>query len=151
MIGMLVATASVFGQHEKAPKHDSDNIYFSNKVNGTMEEVYQKVVDALKAEKFGVITEVDMAKTLKEKIDVDIMPYRILGVCNPGSAYEALQAEPNIGVFLPCKVILKQVDENTVEVVSANPAMMMNMLENEKLNKTADDVSAKLEKVIQGL
>ncbi|MCB2220444.1 MAG: DUF302 domain-containing protein [Bacteroidetes bacterium] len=148
---MLVATASVFGQTEKAPKHNNDKIYFSKQVNGTMEEVYQKVVDALKTEKFGVITEVDMAKTLKEKIDVDIMPYRILGVCNPGSAYEALKAEPNIGVFLPCKVILKQMDENTIEVVAANPEMMMKMLDNKNLDKTAREVSTKLAKVIHGL
>ncbi len=151
IVMMMATTMTAFGQTEKAPKHSKDDMFFSKKVNGTMNEVYQKVVDALKAEKFGVITEVDMAKTLKEKIDVDIMPYKILGVCNPGSAYEALQAEPNIGVFLPCKVILKQVDKNTVEVVSANPEMMMQMLDNKKLDKTAREVSMKLKKVIFAL
>jgi len=144
---MFTSTA----QNDGADNASQNDIYFSKKVNGTIDEVYQKVVRALKTEKFGVITEVDMAKTLKEKIDVDMMPYKILGVCNPGSAYEALQAEPNIGVFLPCKVILKQVDENIVEVVSANPEMMMKMLGNEKLDKTAKEVSEKLKAVIMNI
>ena len=148
---MIAGMITAKGQSEIAPVHNSETIYFTKKVNGTMEEVYQQVVDALKVEKFAVITEVDMAKTLKEKLDVDIKPYRILGVCNSGSAYEALQAEPNIGVFLPCKVILKQLDDITVEVVSANPEALMKMLGNDKLDITAKEVAAKLEKVILGL
>ncbi|MBN2175602.1 MAG: DUF302 domain-containing protein [Bacteroidales bacterium] len=151
IVMMLGATVTAFGQSEKAPKDSKIQIYITKQVNGSMEEVHQKVVDALKVEKFGVITEVDMAKILNEKLDVDVKPYKILGVCNPGSAYEALQAEPNIGVFLPCKVILKQIDEKTVEVVSANPEMMMGILENEKLNETARNVALKLEQVINGL
>ncbi len=148
---ILAVVLSVNAQNGRDVKGPQKNIYISKQVEGTMDEVYEKVVQALKEHKFGVITEVDMAKTLKEKIDVDIMPYKILGVCNPGSAYEALQAEPNIGVFLPCKVILKQLDENTVEVVSANPEMMMQMLENRKLDNIAKEVSTKLEKVVLSL
>ena len=148
---MFAATSTLIGQNEAAPMHNANDIYISKQVNGTMDEVYHKVVEALKAEKFGVITEVDMAKTLKSKIDVDIEPYMILGVCHAGSAYKALQAEPNSGVFLPCKVILKQLKEGTIEVVAANPEMMMKMLGNEKLDETAGEVADKLSKVIKSL
>ena len=156
-IGMIMTAFSLQAQNgreasmESNGRNESPGFFFSKEVAGTMQEVNELVVKALKAEKFGVITEIDMAKTLKEKIDVDMNPYIILGVCNPGFAYEAIQAEPNIGVFLPCKVILKQLDENRVEVVSINPEAMMKMLGNEKLNKTATEVGEKLEKVIMSL
>ena len=142
--GMLASNA----QNEVVTSQNEKDLFFTKQVKGSMEEVYQKVVEALKVEKFGVITEIDMAKTLNEKLGVEMKPYKILGVCNPGFAYEAITAEPNIGVFLPCKVILKQLDENTIEVVSINPESMMKLLENEKLNETAESVARKLEKVI---
>jgi uncharacterized protein (DUF302 family) len=147
MAGLLTTNAQnevITGQNEK-------DLFFTKQVKGTMEEVYHKVVEALKVGKFGVITEIDMAKTLNEKLGVEMKPYKILGVCNPGYAYEAIKAEPNIGVFLPCKVILKQLDENTIEVVSVDPEKMMKMLGNEKLDETAKSVGKELEKVILGL
>ncbi len=148
MLLMIAGLLTANAQNEVITGKNQKDLFFTKQVKGSMEEVYQKVVDALKIEKFGVITEIDMAKTLNEKLGVDMKPYKILGVCNPGFAYEAIQAEPNIGVFLPCKVILKQLDENTIEVVSINPESMMKMLENEKLNETAESVGKKLEKVI---
>jgi len=148
---MVAGVMSVNAQNEIMDNQQKSELFFSKQVQGSMEEVYQRVVEALKVEKFGVITEIDMAKTLNEKLGVEMKPYKILGVCNPGFAYEAIQAEPNIGVFLPCKVILKQLDENTIEVVSMNPETMMKMLENEKLDKTAKSVGQKLEKVVLGL
>ena len=157
VVVMIMAAFSLQAQNGREPSiesnksNESSGLFFSKEVSGTMQEVNKLVVKALKAEKFGVITEIDMAKTLKEKIDVDMEPYIILGVCNPGYAHEALLAEPNIGVFLPCKVILKQKNENTVEVVSVNPEAMMRMMGNDKLNKTAKEVGKKLEKVIMGL
>lgn len=135
-------------QSEVITVKNEKDLFFTKQVKGSMEEVYQQVVEALKVEKFGVITEIDMAKTLNEKLGVEMKPYKILGVCNPGFAYEAIQAEPNIGVFLPCKVVLRQLDENTIEVVSVNPEAMMKMLENERLDATAESVGKKLEKVI---
>ncbi len=151
IILMVAGVMSVNAQNEIMDNQQKSELFFSKQVQGSMEEVYQRVVEALKVEKFGVITEIDMAKTLNEKLGVEMKPYKILGVCNPGFAYEAIQAEPNIGVFLPCKVILKQLDENTIEVVSMNPETMMKMLENEKLDKTAKSVGQKLEKVVLGL
>lgn len=145
---MITCLMSVNAQDEKKDSYPQGEFFFSKQVAGSMDEVYHRVVDALKVEKFGVITEIDMAKTLNEKLGVEMKPYKILGVCNPGFAYEAIQAEPNIGVFLPCKVILKQLDEKTIEVVSVNPESMMKMLQNEGLDATAESVGKKLEKVI---
>lgn len=130
---------------------DKESMYFTASVEGTIETVEPTLRSELEKEKFGVITEIDMAKTLKEKIDADIMPYKILGVCNAKFAYKAMQAEENIGVFLPCKVILKQVDKNTVEVVAVNPVSMMKMIGNKDLDGTADEVGIKLEMVIKRL
>ena len=148
IILLIAGAMSVNAQSESTVSQTGKDLFFSKQVEGTMDEVYQRVVEALKAENFGVITEIDMAKTLNEKLGVEMKPYRILGVCNPGFAFEAIQAEPNIGVFLPCKVILKQMDENTIEVVSINPETMMMMLGNEKLDSTAQAVGVKLERVI---
>jgi uncharacterized protein (DUF302 family) len=128
---------------------NDESIYFSKTLKGDLESVEKQLRAELKKEKFGVITEIDMSKTLKEKIDADIMPYKILGVCSPKHAYEALKAEENIGVFLPCKVILKQTDDKTVEIVTVNPARMMEIIGNERLDKTADEVGEKLEMIIQ--
>jgi uncharacterized protein (DUF302 family) len=136
--GFLTATAQ-----------NDESIYFSKTIRGDLVSVEKQLRAELKKEKFGVITEIDMSKTLKEKIDADIMPYKILGVCSPKHAYEALKAEENIGVFLPCKVILKQTDDQTVEIVTVNPARMMEIIGNETLDKTAGEVGAKLESIIQ--
>ena len=148
---ILIQIMTTQAQHGTSAALGTAEMFFSKKISGTMDEVYQKVSDALKEEKFGIITEIDMAGTLKEKLDVDMPPYKILGVCNPGFAWEAIRAEPNIGVFLPCKVILKQLDQNTIEVVSVNPEALMNMLGNNNLDQTAEAVGRKLEKVINGL
>ena len=138
---MIVTSLSLSAQK-------SESIYFTAKVNVNIESVEGILRAELEKEKFGVITEIDMAKTLKEKVDADIMPYKILGVCNAKFAHQALRADENIGVFLPCKVVLKQIDKNTVEVVSVNPSAMMKMIGNAELDQTADEVGKKLEKVI---
>ncbi len=139
---LMAGSLSLSAQKDKS-------MYFTAKVPGTIESVEKELRAELEKEKFGVITEIDMAKTLKEKINADIMPYKILGVCNAKFAYKAMQAEENIGVFLPCKMILKQVDPGTVEVVSVNPASMMKMIGNDDLNTTADEVGIMLEMVVK--
>lgn len=128
-----------------------NNYYFSKTVKGNLESVTTQVKQSLKAENFSVVTEIDMDKTLKEKIDVDINPYRILGVCNAKYAFQTLQIEENIGVFLPCKIVIKQLDENKVEVVSVNPSALMQMLGNEELTKVAGEVTEKLKRIVEGL
>jgi len=141
---MVLGTLSVHAQQ-------NESLYISKTLEGTIESVEKQLTEDLKREKFGVITEVDMTKTLKEKIGVEIMPYKILGVCNAKFAHQALMAEENIGVFLPCKIILKHVEENKVEIVSANPSELMKMIGNKDLDSTARIVTVKLAKVINEL
>lgn len=130
----------------------NDDYYFSKEVNGSFEEVTSKVKSSLKEQGFGIITEIEMDKTLKEKLDgVEMKPYRILGACNPKYAYETLQAEENIGLFLPCKVLIKQIDENRSEVVMVNPSALMKMLGNEDLIPIADDVTERFKEALNNV
>ncbi len=130
----------------------SEKYYFSKTVEGDFEEITTKVKTALKEEGFSVVTEIDMAETLNSKIeDADVQPYRILGACNAKYAYATIQQEENIGVFLPCKLIIKQLDNNKTEVVAVNPEKLMKMLGNEELNTIAVEVSDKFKKVLKKL
>jgi len=127
------------------------SMYIKKTVTGDFNQVVEKVVSDFKAVRFGVITNIDMDKTLEEKLDVDLKPYKILGICNPGFAYKAMQAEPNIGVFLPCKVIIKQLEGNQVEVVSSNPSELMKILKNKELDNLAKEVTSDIKSVIENL
>lgn len=125
--------------------------YFSRKLNLGFEETIEKATDALKVEGFGVLTEIDVKATLKKKLDVDFRPYRILGACNPPFAYKALQAEDKIGTMLPCNVIVQQTGEGVVEVAAVDPIASMQAIENPGLAEVAQQVQAKLKKVIENL
>jgi len=145
---MSFATIAAIAQDEVK----SEKFYFSKTVEGNVEEVMPKVKSVLKEQGFSVVTEIEMAKTLREKIDgVDMKPYRILGACNAKYAWETIQKEENIGVFLPCKVILKEQDNNMTEVVAVNPSKLMEMLGNEELNSIADEVSIKFKDALKNL
>jgi len=135
-------------QFSFAMDSSEESLYFKKTVTGEFSDITQRVKNALKAQGFSVITEIDMDKKLNEKLNTSLKPYKILGACNPGYAYKTLQIDENIGVFLPCKVIIKQLDGNQIEVVSVNPSMMMQMLNNEELTKVAEEVSRKLKMVI---
>lgn len=125
--------------------------YFNKTINGTFEEVIDKVTKRLKDEGFGILTEIDITQTLKKKLDVDFKKYRILGACNPPYAYKALQAEDKIGTMLPCNVIVQEIGEGVIEVAAVNPMASMQAVENEKLNDVAKDITAMLENVIAKL
>lgn len=127
------------------------NMFFKKTISGEFNKVLIKVKAEFKSEGFGVMTEIDMDQKLKEKLDVDLKPYKILGVCNPGFAYKAMQTESNIGVFLPCKVIVKQLDNNEIEVVSYDPVALMKMLGNEELTKLAEEVSVKIRSAMNNI
>ncbi len=108
------------------PPHLSPSQYnITRRTTGDFDSVVARVKDALKTEGFGVLAEIDVAGTLKAKIDKDFRPYRILGACNPNLAYEALTAEALIGVMLPCNVIVQRYDNGEVEVSSIDPATAM--------------------------
>ena len=123
----------------------------SRTTSGDFDSVVARVKEALKSEGFGVLTEIDVAATLKAKIGKDFRPYRILGVCNPGLAFEALSAESHIGVMLPCNVIVQRHDDGAVEVSSIDPAATMDAVRNPALSGVADKVRAAHERVIAAI
>ena len=125
--------------------------YFSKKVKGTFDDIIEKVASSLKSEGFGILTEIDVKKTLKKKLDVDFREYKILGACNPSFAYKALQAEDKIGTMLPCNVIVQKVAEGEVEVAAVDPVASMKTVENPKLLEIARQVQERLERVIDSL
>ncbi len=124
--------------------------YISKKTALGFEEAIEKVTEALKSEGFGILTEIDVKETLKQKLDVDFRPYRILGACNPPFAYKALQAEDNVGIMLPCNVIVQE-KENGVEIAAVDPVSSMQVIENPKLGKIADEIRLRLHSVIDSL
>jgi len=125
--------------------------YFNKTIQGTFQEVIDKVKKGLKVEGFGILTEIDIKETMKQKLDVDFKQYKILGACNPPFAYKALQAEDKIGTMLPCNVIVQEIETDVIEVAAVNPMASMQAVNNEKLNDIANEITAMLEKVIERL
>lgn len=125
------------------------NYYLSTSYNGTFDEAIEKVTSELKKEGFGVLMEIDIKETLKKKLDVDFKKYKILGACNPGFAYQALQKEDKIGTMLPCNVIVQEHENGKVEVSAVDPMASMQAVENTELKKIAAQIRELLEKVIQ--
>ena len=125
--------------------------YFSATIEGPFDDAIEKVTDELKKEGFGVLTNIDVKATLKKKLDVDYQNYWILGACNPAYAYQALQAEDKIGVMLPCNVIVQDTEDGKVEVSAVDPIASMQAIENTELGDIANQVQAKLKKVINNL
>ena len=125
--------------------------YFSKTIQGSVDEVSDKVKAALKEEGFGVLTEIDIKSTLKEKLGVSFKPYRILGACNPPLAFEALLAEDKIGTMLPCNVVVIDVGEDKTEIAAVDPVASMQAVVNPSLARVADQVRGKLQKVIESV
>ena len=123
--------------------------YIHKQINDTtFDDAISRATEALKQEGFGILTTIDMKATLKAKVDADIEPYTILGACNPNFANQALQKEENIGVFLPCNVVVKQ-KEDHVEIVVVDPVASMTAVPNKELLSFAEDVKAMLERAIE--
>lgn len=127
------------------------NYSYSAMVKGEFEEVIERVTEELKKDGFGVLTQIDVTKTLKEKIDVDFKKYRILGACNPHFAHKALTHEEKIGVMLPCNVIVVEAGEGNFEVTAVSPMASMQAVGNEELGAIALEVEEKLKSVINRL
>jgi uncharacterized protein (DUF302 family) len=123
---------------------------YKKRVNIGFEETVNRVREELAREGFGVLTEIDVKETLKNKLAVDYDKYIILGACNPPFAYQALQSEKDIGLLLPCNVIVYETEENTF-VSAIVPTVAMSMVENEKLSEVAVQVEQKLKKVIDSI
>lgn len=121
------------------------------RVNKNFDDALAQTTAALKAEGFGVLTEIDVKETLKKKIDVDFRPYKILGACNPPLAYRALSAVPEVGLLLPCNVTVSYVEDNVTEVAIIDPLSMLGFIQHPDLEPVAEEARARLDRVAKAL
>lgn len=124
---------------------------YSKTLDTTFDDAVAKTRDALAAEGFGVVTEIDIQKTLKAKIGVDFRRYLILGACNPALAYEALKLEANVGAMLPCNVVVQEAGGGQIEVSAIDPVASMQAIDNPELKEKARLVGGKLRSAIERL
>jgi uncharacterized protein (DUF302 family) len=125
--------------------------HFTTLVPYSFDDAVARVTEVLKTEGFGVLTQIDVQSTLKHKLDVDFRRYRILGACNPQSAWRALLTEPYIGTMLPCNVVVQETENGQVEVSAIDPVASMQAVQNPELARIANDIRSKLQRVITGL
>lgn len=126
--------------------------YYLNKIlSKNFETTKSLVIEALKTEGFGIVSEIDMQAKLKEKLGVDYRKYTILGACNPAFAFKALQSEEKIGTMLPCNVVLIDREDGTTEVAAIHPGVSMMAVENVELKPLAEEVTLKLQRMIENL
>jgi len=123
---------------------------FSRTVNLSYNQAVEKVTEELKKEGFGVLTTIDVKETLKKKLNVDFRRYSILGACNPPFAYKSLQAEEEIGLLLPCNVVVYEKGDKTV-VSAFDPMVMMKIVDNPAVKTVAEEVQSRLKRVIASL
>jgi uncharacterized protein (DUF302 family) len=126
------------------------NYGFTKELHVGFEQALDKVKDKLKQAGFGIVSEINLSDKFKEKLGIDYKKYMILGACQPASARKAIEAEENIGLFLPCNVILYEKGDH-VAVSAIKPTIAMKMINNTKLTEIAEDVESKLKQVIDSL
>ncbi len=124
---------------------------FGKAVSMTQEQAVQRATEALAREGFGVLTEIDVAATLKKKLGKDIPPYRILGACNPQFAHRAIELEPQIGALLPCNVVVRQDDSGRTRVEIMDPNAVLQLVQRQEITGIAEEVRARLERVLASL
>lgn len=125
------------------------NYHFSKTIESTMDSAIEKITAELKKEGFGILMDINIQKTFKEKIDVDFRPYRILGTCNPNIGHEVLQIDDVMGVFLPCHVIVQEIDKGKVKISAIDPIAPMSAVANPKLEPIGMRVQSILKSVIE--
>lgn len=124
---------------------------FGKKAVLDFDSALEQVVRALQSEGFGVLTDIDVATTMKKKLDAEMPPYRILGACNPPLAHRALQAEPSIGLLLPCNVVVRQDEEGSVHVEFMDPAAVLDLVNKPEISLLVIEVRQRLERVLAAL
>lgn len=143
----MIATTE--GEYPKGGKFMK--YYFSKIVDMSFEEAVDRVTEELKKEGFGILTEIDVQQKMKEKLNEDFIKYKILGACNPKYAFQALQLEDKIGTMLPCNVIVQEAGTMKTEVAAIDPIASMQAIQNKGLQGIAEQVQAKLKRVIDNL
>jgi len=124
---------------------------FGKSVSYSFEKAIERVTEELKKEGFGVLSDLDFKAILKKKLDVDFKPYRVLAACNPPNAYKALQAEEELGLLLPCNVIIYVNDNNETTVAAIDPSASMAFVDNETVKEVAETIQGKLKNVINNV
>ena len=127
------------------------NYCFTKVLTTDFDSTVARVTEELKKEGFGVLTEIDMKETLKNKLNADFRKYKILGACNPAFAYQSLSAEPRIGTMLPCNVVVRELKDKTIEVSAIDPMASIMAVQNKQLEGIATEVQQKLKNVIANL
>jgi uncharacterized protein (DUF302 family) len=120
---------------------------FTVTVNEPFDSAVQRVTEALKVEGFGVLTEIDVNATMKKKLDIDQRPYKILGAYNPKLAHQAMEAEPDIGLLLPCNVVVREAEDGSVVVGFMNPATVLGLVQRRELEALGAEVLSRMERV----
>ncbi len=120
---------------------------FDVALRGDFDQIVQRVTDELKKEGFGVLTDIDVKATMKAKLNIDQRPYRILGACNPPLAHQAISAEPDIGLLLPCNVVVREEADKSVRVSFMDPVAVLTLVNNPEITKIGLDVRSRLERV----
>jgi uncharacterized protein (DUF302 family) len=123
----------------------------STQVSTGFDETIERVTEALKAEGFGVLSDIDVAATLKNKLGVDQKPYRILGACNPNYAQQAIAAEPEIGVLLPCNFVVREDEAGTVHVSFMDPLTVLDLVQSNQIHAFASEVRDRLDRVLKSV
>lgn len=127
------------------------NYYYSRKIEGTIDQLVEKITEGLKEEGFGILSDINIKDLFKQKIDVEFRPYRILGACNPVFSNKAITAEERVGLMLPCNFVVQEMGDGLIDVSVVDPVVSMSVIDNNALKDIASKVRDKLIFVVDGL
>lgn len=124
---------------------------FSTRLQGDIDTIEQQLIAALQDEGFGILTEINVQATFKKKLDIDSRPYKILGACNPPLAHQAITAEPDIGLLLPCNVVIREEEDQSITVAFMDPIAVFSLVGRDDIAPLATEVRARLDRVVEAL